>query len=149
MKALDVVGTSMWPVLKNGDTVLVDESMSPQIGDMVARKIDEMIIVHRYLSRGLTKGDRFLEADPEFLEDEETMTVVGLVPRRTKMVGKANFAKQIANGKLESLQTYLSRSQLSTASRLLKRAALAALIINGCVLRFNYKRALRGTANVM
>jgi hypothetical protein len=52
-------------------------------------------------------------------------------------------------GKLDKLQTQLSRWQLTAHSKFLKRLALAALIANGSLIRRNYYRSPRGNANVI
>lgn len=152
MKMVRVTGTSMWPVLKDGDLALIANHRSIGKGDLVVRSIDGQDILHRWLSEGVTKGDRYRIADPR-LHEENLGRVVCVVPRRiSERSGKLRGAR--VDGAvlrfLNRVQSAISRRQSESNSWLVQRTLLAALLLNGSLIRTAYYvSSSRRSANVL
>lgn len=149
MKPFRVVGTSMWPVLKEGDLVFV-ETKVPKPGDLVLRVIDEMPTIHRFIDFGITKGDRYSEADPGRTPDEsEWKTVTAVVPRKFAhspgQFKSATLPKADLNARLQS---WFSRRHLAAPGKL-KLVLLPALILNGFLIRVRISAQCQRTLNVV
>lgn len=158
MKALTLSGTSMWPALKTGDLVIVDQRENLSVGDIVVREIDGVTIAHRYLGRELTKGDRYSVADPRWIDRADSAwTVIRVVPRRIARNHVA-FQKSMALeprtftrvlSLLGRVQTWLSRLQAKFAVKPAKRALLLPLLANGLMIRCLYYLKSLGAFHVM
>lgn len=147
MKAVRVEGTSMWPVLKTGDLVLVDtDEREPRVGDIVLRTISDSPIVHRVLSGEITKGDRFSECDPgSGSRSRIGEVVIGVIPRRLALqAGWSPANLRPPFDRLIGIQTRLSHAQARAESARARRALLAGLMVNGWMIRSLYYFMKRG-----
>ena len=57
MLKVKIEGSSMEPLIKNGDTLLFNESKAPKRGDIVLIRDNCELVVHRYVGKNLIKGD--------------------------------------------------------------------------------------------
>lgn len=145
MRAFQVFGTSMWPVLKDGDWVLVVDGVEPKVGDIVIREIDGAAIAHRVLDSGITKGDRFLIGDPPIdlnthpaaLAEMKLVTLI--FPRRAVKPGPdSRFVPAQEPANLHKWQQRLSSLQMTSKNRLYARVLQVLLILNGFAIRAFY-----------
>ena len=146
----------MWPVLKSGDFVLVDElpeSQMPTPGDLVLRSIGGDPIVHRYLKPGMSKGDRTFAPDPSWGANEHAHVVVGLLPRRyarhRSQLGKVVSLASEPVGGLRRIQVALSKQHARARTRFGRKLSAALLIGNGHLIRTCYYLFARGKRNAV
>lgn len=73
--SIQISGNSMWPTLKDGDTIYyTDEYKRIHIGDIILYKDNfGELVTHRVVKEGITKGDRTYHLD------EPYANVLGLV----------------------------------------------------------------------
>lgn len=135
MRAFRVTGTSMWPALKTGDVVITDESGKLEAGRLILRTIEGVEIVHRLLSREMSKGDRFLEPDPQIESSDRIEVIVRVIPRRLADRNGNSGWSDLGWRRLSKIQAALSLFQVGLGFRAAKYLVLLILITNGWVLR--------------
>jgi signal peptidase I len=90
-------GTSMYPEIKHGDILIIQEKESPsfyiQIGDIVAfEDLTGKVIAHRVIGingdKYLVKGDNLVEPDG-FIKYDDIIGKVVKVVRRDNLIGRA------------------------------------------------------------
>ncbi|WP_347273584.1 signal peptidase I [Candidatus Kuenenia sp.] len=98
--AIPIVGRSMYPLIREGDNVLVECGYSQiRRGDIIAFRSENKLIVHRVLTiseKGtgfsfITKGDNVPHADP-VVSHSEIIGKVSAIKRGEKMLSLDTFA---------------------------------------------------------
>lgn len=82
-------GGSMWPLVREGDRLVIDPSTAPRVGALAAVERNEHLVVHRVIRVGdagvLLHGDNLLGPDPVVTPGE----VLGVVTRQVLRTGHA------------------------------------------------------------
>jgi signal peptidase I len=145
MKPFRVVGTSMWPVLKDGDLVLTQNKKELERGDLVVRLVGDSPTVHRFLAPGVTKGDwsAFPDEPGDFVSSGDA--VIGIVPR-----GLATRKIAPARPRPRFLLRWQARlSEIPSQNMITRKVFRLGLVCNGLLLRGLYYQPQQESLNVV